>query len=200
MLWFAFWISVPPSAPGPAGILAHGLATAMLGVVAAALICYLASYLAPAMMGMKTGLPLAVVGTSTYGVRGGLLMPGFLMGILQFGWLAVNAWFSGKLLWLAANTLSSGNLPAWLTYQPEVSLLHLKPGAPVLHLAIGAIWALVAAFVGLKGIRYVARVATFLPLLPLAILVILTAKTYSGIEHFKPELLTAGAGTRAARV
>ena len=42
----------------------------------------------PAMLGMKTGLPLYVVGTSTYGVRGGLYMPGFLMGVLQFGWLA----------------------------------------------------------------------------------------------------------------
>ena len=50
------------------------------------------------MMGMKTGLPLAVVGTSTYGVQGGFLMPGFLMGVLQFGWLAVNAYFASELL------------------------------------------------------------------------------------------------------
>ena len=40
---------------------------------------------------MRTGLPLYVVGTSTYGASGGRYMPGFLMGILQFGWLAVNA-------------------------------------------------------------------------------------------------------------
>ena len=51
-------------------------------------------------MGMKTGLPLAVVGTSTYGVQGGFLLPGFFMGILQFGWLAVNAYFaSGVAGW-----------------------------------------------------------------------------------------------------
>ncbi len=64
----------------------------------AALICHFASYLAPGLMGMKTGLPLAVVGTSTYGVQGGFLMPGFFMGILQFGWLAVNSYFSAELL------------------------------------------------------------------------------------------------------
>jgi len=48
MLWFAFWQSVPSSgAPGPAGILANGLVTALIGVVVAALICHFASYLAP---------------------------------------------------------------------------------------------------------------------------------------------------------
>ena len=94
MLWFVFWESVPMSGAGVGGILAHGLMTAMAGVIAAAIICHFASYFAPAMMGMKTGLPLAVVGTSTYGVVGGFLMPGFFMGVLQFGWLAVNAYFS----------------------------------------------------------------------------------------------------------
>ena len=39
-----------------------------------------------------------------------------------------------------------------------------------LHLAIGTVWAIVAALVGLKGINYVAKVATYLPLIPLVIL------------------------------
>jgi len=172
MLWFVFWESIPSSgAPGAAGILAHGLGTAVLGVVVAALICHFASYLAPGLMGMKTGLPLAVVGTSTYGVTGGFLMPGFFMGVLQFGWLAVNAYFSAKLL-------------AGLANQPEMS---------VLHLAIGCIWAALAAFVGLKGIHYVAKVATYLPLVPLVILLILGAKAAAGVGNFKPEMLTADA-------
>ena len=123
------------------------------------------------MMGMKTGLPLAVVGTSTYGVQGGFLMPGFFMGILQFGWLAVNSYFSAMLL-------------AGLADQPEGSAMHM---------AIGVIWALVAAFVGLKGIQYVAKVATFLPLIPFVILLILLGKTAGGIGSFDPSQLTAGA-------
>ena len=49
-----------------------------------------------------------------------------------------------------------------------------------LHLAIGVVWAIVAAFVGLKGIHYVAKVATYLPLIPLVILLILAAKTVLG--------------------
>ena len=74
MLWFVFWMSVPSSgAPGSAGILAQGIGPAIIGVVIAALICHFLFYLAPGLMGMKTGLPLAVVGTSTYGVQGGFL-------------------------------------------------------------------------------------------------------------------------------
>ena len=52
------------------------------------MICHFFFYMVPGMLGMKTGLPLYVVGTSTYGARGGLFMPGLLMGLLQFGWLA----------------------------------------------------------------------------------------------------------------
>lgn len=172
MLWFVFWDKVAGTpTPGPGGILAQGIGTALLGVVIAAFICHFASYLAPGLMGMKTGLPLAVVGTSTYGVQGGFLMPGFFMGVLQFGWLAVNAFFSAELLATCAG---------------------YEKMSPV-HLGIGCVWAVVAALVGLKGIHYVAKVATYLPLIPLVILVILTAKTYSGIANFKPEVLTGSA-------
>ncbi len=183
MLWFVFWESVPESgAPGIGGILAHGLPVALLGVIVGAFVCHFGCYLAPGLMGMKTGLPLAVVGTSTYGVKGGLLMPGFFMGILQFGWLAVNAYFSAKLL-------------AWLAGAEEGSALHL---------GIGVVWALVAAFVGLKGIHYVAKVATYLPLIPLVILLILLFKTMGGVAGYRPELISLfieepGAGAVAAK-
>ena len=168
MLWFVFWDSVPSSgAANAGGVLALGLATALIGVVAAGFICHFASYLAPGLMGMKTGLPLAVVGTSTYGVKGGFLMPGFFMGILQFGWLAVNMYFSALLL---------------------AGFAGFDPGSPV-HMGIAIVWGLMAVFVGIKGIAYVAKVATFLPLIPLVILLVLLAKTISGVGSFKPEML-----------
>ncbi len=128
---------------------------------------------------MKTGLPLAVVGTSTYGVQGGFFMPGFLMGVLQFGWLAVNAFFSSMLL---ARCLGQESVPA-------------------VQLTIGIVWAIAAALVGLKGINYVAKVATFLPVLPLVILLILAGATISGVGSFQPgmlpQVLPDGASTAA---
>jgi len=176
MLWFVFWDKVAGTpTSGPGGILAQGLSTAILGVIAGALACHFLSYLAPGLMGMKTGLPLAVVGTSTYGVLGGFLMPGFFMGVLQFGWLAVNAFFSAELL---------------------AKCIGFESMSPV-HRALGCVFAIVAALVGLKGIHYVAKVATYLPLIPLVILLILTAKTVSGVDNFKPDMLI---GTASAAI
>ena len=92
-LWFAFWDQMAQN-----GLSTGGLGAALLGVVVGALICHFLFYLVPGLLGMKTGLPLYVIGTSTFGSIGGLLMPGLLMGVLQFGWLGVNAFFSSKAL------------------------------------------------------------------------------------------------------
>jgi len=124
----------------------------------------------PGLLGLKTGLPLYVVGTSTYGVQGGFLMPGFLMGVLQFGWLGVNAYFASQ------------------------AIASFFGDSVVAAKVIAVIWVAVAAFVGLKGIQYVAKVATFLPLIPLVILIIMLGKTLGGIGDFDADALIA-AGT-----
>jgi cytosine permease len=145
------------------------------------LLCHFLFYLVPGLLGMKTGLPLYVVGTSTYGVQGGFLMPGFLMGVLQFGWLAVNAFFASFLL---------------------CKFFGLDTRVPGLsHGVIAAVWAILGAFVGLKGIKYVGRVASFLPLIPLAVLVILLFKTAGGLGGFNPDkVINAGTVGGAAAV
>ncbi len=168
MLWFVFWQQVPfGSNPDSGGFLAQGLGVAFLSLVAAALACHFLFYVVPGMLGMKTGLPLYIVGTSTYGVQGGFLMPGFLMGVLQFGWLAVNAYFAGFLL---VNPFGYG-----------------MGSAP--HMVVAAIWAIAGAFMGLMGIKYVARVATFMPVIPLTILVVLLVSTIGGLGDFNTEAL-----------
>ena len=80
-------------------------------------------YLAPGMLGLKTGLPLYIVGTSTYGVRGGFIMPGFLMGLLQFGWLGVNACAAASLL-----------CAPLLHTEPELTI------GTVQHAAVSIVW------------------------------------------------------------
>jgi cytosine permease len=173
-LWFVFWSQAPTGGGGaPGGVLSRGIGVALLGLVVAALLCHFLFYVVPGLLGMKTGLPLYVVGTSTYGVQGGFLMPGFLMGVLQFGWLGVNAYFA------------------------SVALAPLFGGSAAAAKVIAVIWAAVAAFVGLKGIQYVAKVATFLPLIPLVILFILLVKTLGGIGHFDAGKLVAAGGDAA---
>jgi cytosine permease len=167
-LWFVFWSQMSSGGSElPGGVLSQGLGVAFLGLIVAALLCHFLFYLVPGLFGLKTGLPLYVVGTSTYGTQGGFLMPGFLMGVLQFGWLGVNAYFS------------------------SLALAPLFGGSSAAQIVIAIVWASVAAFVGLKGIQYVAKVATFLPLIPLVILVIMVGKTLGGIGDFESESFVA---------
>lgn len=168
MLWFVFWQDVPTAGGAPGGALAAGLGVALGGLVVAALLAHFLYYLVPGLLGMKTGLPLYIVGTSTYGVQGGFFMPGFLMGVLQFGWLGVNACFSAAFL--------------VLPFYADKDLLGVISTPP--HIAVAILWAALAAFMGLKGIHYVAKVASFLPLIPLIILIVLFVSTVGGVGSF----------------
>ena len=155
-LWFVFWQESLKSA-NLGGTLSKGILIPMLGLVVGAAICHYLFYIAPGMLGLKTGLPLYIVGTSTFGTQGGFLMPGFLMGLLQFGWVGVNVCFSS---------------------------LALAEVIPVPAKAIMVVWGFLAAFVGLKGIKYVAKVATYLPIIPLITLIVLVGATIGNIGHF----------------
>ena len=170
MLWFVFWQDVPTGAGAVGGVLSHGLGAALVGLILAALLCHFLYYLVPAMLGMKTGLPLYIVGTSTYGATGGFLLPGFVMGLLQFGWLGVNACFSAAFL--------------VKPFYPDLGLLEVISTPP--HIVVSIAWAAAAAFMGLKGIQYVAKVATYLPLIPLIILVVLFFRSAGGLGSFDP--------------
>ena len=175
MLWFAFWQGVPMGGKGIAGgTLSQGLGTAVLALIVAAFLCHFCCYLVPGLLGMKTGLGLAVIGTSTYGVKGGYFMPGFLMGALQFGWLSVNAYFSGLLL----SSIIFGS----------------EPGSAA-HLGLGVVWILVATFVGMKGVKYVGAVASFTPILPLIVLGLLLVNTIGGVGEFSVEKMMDAAKT-----
>lgn len=166
-LWFVFWNSMSGN-----GLSMGGLGATLLGIVLGALICHFLFYIVPGNLGMSTGLPLYVVGTSTFGAVGGLIMPGFLMGLLQFGWLGVNIWGS-------AGALAQGF------------------GAPGLYVPLCIVWGLLAAFVGLKGIQYVARVATFLPIIPLVVLVMGLVLFGGSAGSYKPPTPAPGAPSGA---
>src|SRR5208283_399722 len=169
-LWFVFWQDAA-KAGAPGGTLAQGLSWALLSLAVSAGVCYMLFYLVPGLFGMRTGLPLYIVGTSTFGATGGFLMPGFLMGVLQFGWLGVNVYFSS---------------------------LALSAVIPVDAKIIMVVWGALAAFVGLKGIQYVAKVATYVPLIPLVVLLWLVFKTVGDVGQFDATTLIAAERTASA--
>ncbi len=167
-LWFVFWAySLASGTPG--GMLSAGVGVALGSVLVAALLCHFAFYYLPARFGQKTGLPLYIVGSSTFGATGGFLLPGFLMGLLQFGWLAVNIFGST----MALN-----------------AMFGFPDRSPALY-AVMAIWGIAAVVAALAGIKYVAKFSTYLPLIPAAILIVLVVKTMGGLGSFDPQALVA---------
>jgi cytosine permease len=160
-LWIVFYRAMAEKT------LQHGsLGICLLGLVAAGLLCYALYYYVPAMLGMKTGFPLYVVGSSTFGSTGGYLMPGLLMGLLQVGWFAVGTSLSAEFILRG------------------LKMEHTPGTAP--FIAIACLWGLVMGWIGIKGIKYVARVSLFLNAIPLVMLLIAFSQTAGTIGHFTP--------------
>ena len=158
-LWIAFYQSLAQGTLTQAGPL---LCLAALAV--AGLLSYGLYYYVPAMLGMQTGYPLYVVGSSTFGTAGGYLMPGLLMGLLQIGWFAVGTFLSTTFI------LSGIHSDA-------------KPGSLPFAI-IAVIWGFAMAYIGVKGIQYVAKVSLYLNLIPFLMILVVFFQTAGGISKY----------------
>lgn len=165
-LWFPFYLTLAQQTLPKAS-----LATCLLGLVAAGLLCFGLYYYAPAMLGMQTGRTLYIVGTSTFGTQGGYFMPGLLMGVLQVGWFAVATYFATDYI-----------------------LRGLHSNSKVLFIIVAIIWAYLLAWVAIRGIAYVARVAQVLNWVPLAMVVIVFAANLGGLRSYQAPAATDNAG------
>ncbi len=160
-LWVVFYQSLAQ------GTLEHAGPLFCIGsLIVAALLSYSLYYYVPAMLGMKTGYPLYVVGSSTFGTAGGYIMPGLLMGLLQIGWFAVGTFYSTTyILKGLGRDASPGTLPFAI---------------------IAVLWGYIMGYIGVKGIQYVARVSIFLNLIPALMVLVVFFKTAGGISAYKP--------------
>ncbi len=160
-LWIAFYLSIAKDTIPHAGP-----ALCMAAIVVAGLLSYALYYYAPAMLGMKTGFPLYVVGSSTFGAAGGYVMPGLLMGLLQVGWFAVNTAISTRFI---LNTVGSAAGPGRLPF-----------------IAIGILWGYGMAYIGVMGIQYVARLSRYLIVIPAAMVLLVFVRTSPGLGRYTP--------------
>ena len=158
------FLSVPFMA-GMAGALQFGSVWAgFVGLLIGALFCFLLYYV-PGILGFKTGMPLYVVGSSTFGTQGGIVMPGLLMGALQIGWHAVFT-FSAASFFMQAIGRDAG---------PNSAFFWL----------ICAVWGLIFAFVGAVGISWLGWLSSWIPVFPLAAIVIAGFANMGGIGKFE---------------
>jgi cytosine permease len=160
-LWVAFYLQIAVPTISQAGV-----GVCLAGLVVAGLLCFALYYYAPGMLGMQTGRPLYVVGSSTFGTTGGYLMPGLLMGLLQLGWFAVATYYSTLYI---------------------MQGLHKDPKEfRTLFTVIALAWAYGLAWVAIKGIAYVARVAQFLNWVPLIMILIVFWANKDGLADYQP--------------
>jgi cytosine permease len=157
-LWVGFYLKLAEPTIGYANI-----SVCLLGLLVAGLLCFGLYYFVPAMLGMQTGHPLYVVGTSTFGTTGGYLIPGLMMGLLQIGWVAVVGAVSVDFVMKGLNQTSK-TLSSILT----------------------VVWIYSLGWVAIKGIHYVARVAKFLNWIPLIMVVIVFYANKDGIANYRP--------------
>lgn len=166
-LWIAFYQSIA------VGTLNHaGPFFCIFALVVAGLISYALFYYAPGMLGMKTGFPLYVIGSSTFGTGGGYIMPGLLMGLLQIGWFAVATFYAATYI-----LRGFGETP-----RPATWLFGI----------VAVIWGLVMGYVGAKGIQYVAKVALIFTIIPAVMVIYVFIKTAGGLSAYHPAAPNAG--------
>ena len=160
-LWIGFYQSIASET-----LDRTSLNLCLLALVIAAGVCFALFYYAPAMLGMKTGLPLYVIGSSTFGTYGGYVMPGLLMGALQVGWYSVSTDLATRFI------LEGFRVPVNPTSLPYV--------------VVAILWAYTLAFIASRGIRYVARVALFANIIPFLMILVVFLNTSHGFAQYVP--------------
>jgi cytosine permease len=156
-LWVGFYLKIAEPTIGYASV-----SICLCGLLVAGLLCFALYYYVPAMLGMQTGHPLYVVGTSTFGTTGGYLIPGLMMGALQIGWVAVVGSVSADFIMKGLNQASRG-----------------------LFSIIVVVWIYSLGWVAIKGIHYVGRVAKFFNWVPLIMILIVFWANKGGITHYQ---------------
>lgn len=168
-MWIAFYDKL-------GGVLEFGgIGAALIGLVLAGLISHYLFHYVFGLLGMRTGFPLYVVGSSTFGTSGGLLFPGIFMGLLQIGWYSVGTYYATKLML------------GGLGIQSQAILAPVEDGQGFqwLFIIVAIAWGYIFATFGAFGIKYVAMVSTYLPWIALLMLVVAAGSAAPYISDFK---------------
>jgi cytosine permease len=194
-LWVAFYDQLARQT-----LSVGGLIPSLWGAVVAGLLCDLLLYHVPAMWGLRTGRPLAIVGTSTFGEAGAGLVPGLLLGVVQVVWFAVATHYAVTfcLEALAAfDLIDPGRLEPWSGSGPRL-------GSP-LFLITALAWVFTFAMVGSWFWRLVTAIMRVFPIAPALVLAAAMLWALPGLASFRPlrvdpvtgELIRGGGGPRA---
>lgn len=137
------------------------------GLLIGGALSFLLFFLIPATMGMQTGYPTAVLGSSTFGSKGGRVAPGIVVALVQSVWVGAAAYYAARLFTALAGLDSSPRSP--------------------LFLAVAVVWSCAFAFAGSRSLRSLTWLA---PLAALAFFALLYAvfSAKEGLELYGLDL------------
>ena len=175
-LWIAFFDQIPAETLTISRVIWPVLGAAVGGVLA-----YQFLYYVPAMWGMRTGRPLGVVATSTFGVTGATWIPGLLLAAIQLVWLAIATAFATELCLQGLVSLRLLD-PAALQV---LEWRRLRLPSP-LFMTTALFWALASAMTGRYLVRVIAALMNVYPVLPAFLLGIAVVLEFRWLPYFAP--------------
>jgi cytosine permease len=170
-LWIAFYDQIPQET-----LALGGVGWPVLGAALGGVLCYALLYQTPAIWGLTTRRPLAVVSTSTFGVNGATWVPGLLVVGVQIVWLAVSTSYG--------TALSLRGLRLLQFLEPK----DLQPrgiggtgGPSLLFVITSLLWCYAAALVGRYLVRVIAALMNVYPILPAFMLGVTAVLAFKGL-------------------
>lgn len=173
-LWVAYYdqLAVHTLATG-------GLGPAVAGLAVAGLLCFALLYYVPTMWGFRTGEPLTVITTSTFGRKGANALTGIVFALAQVVWFAVGAYLATELI--------LEGLAACRLLDPRVLhplALGRRTIPSPLFLIVSAFWCCWAGLVGAYLVRVIAALMRVFPVFPAAMLGLAMVLTINGAVDY----------------
>ncbi len=182
-LWIAYYMDLGNA------LSLGSLGTVILGVIIGGGLSFGLYYLVSGIWGMRRGLPLYIIGTSTFGTKGGYFLPGIFMGLLQIGWYSVATYMSARLVLDGIGGLGT----AKTLWGPDGAHTF-----SLLFAVVAIVWGYLFAFFGAKGIKYVAKMANIFPVVPIIMLILGAIMAAKGLGKFKVPEPAEGAASVTA--
>lgn len=165
-----------------------GLGWSVLGAAVAGWLCYVLLYRVPALWGQKTGWPLTVVGSSTFGTSGTVGLTFIVFSLAQVAVMAMATLYAVDWAFQGLNLCGFVNVK-WLK---PVTIPRGGGGQPGLELRsplfliTSLVWIYAAALTGHFLVKIIAALMKIYPIFPAVMLGLATLFTLRGLPGFEP--------------
>lgn len=165
-----------------------GIGWSVLGAAVAGLLCYVLLYRVPALWGQKTGRPLTILASSTFGTTGTVGLTFIVFGLAQILIMAMATLYAVDWAFQGLSLCGLVNLKAIEPWK-----LRMGGGAgPVLELrsplvlVTSLVWIYAAALTGQFLVKIIAALMKIYPIFPALMLALAMILTIGGLPSFRP--------------